>query len=72
MPIGVCMTSAVTAGVVMATIPAAVALMSWAFLGERISLRTWAAVVCAVLGVTLVLLSKQELLAPISIAWIQL
>ena len=64
---GVSMTGAVTAGVVMATIPAVVALMSWAFLGERIGLRTWAAVVCAVVGVTLVSLSKQELLAPISI-----
>jgi drug/metabolite transporter (DMT)-like permease len=60
---GVSMTSAVTAGVVMATIPAAVAVMSWAFLGERIGLRTWAAVGCAVVGVTLVSLSKQELLA---------
>ena len=37
---GVSMTGAVTAGIVMATIPAAVALMSWAFLGERIGLRT--------------------------------
>ena len=64
---GVSMTSAVTAGVVMATIPAAVALMSWAFLGERIGLRTWAAVACAVVGVTLVSLSKQELLAPVYI-----
>ena len=60
---GVSMTSAVAAGVVMATIPAAVAVMSWAFLGERIGLRTWAAVGCAVVGVTLVSLSKQELLA---------
>ena len=58
---GVSLTSAVTAGVVMATIPAAVALMSWAFLGERIGRRTWAAVGCAVVGVTLVSLSKQEL-----------
>ena len=64
---GVSMTGAVTAGVVMATIPAAVALMSWAFLGERIGLRTWVAVVCAVVGVTLVSLSKQELVAPVSI-----
>ena len=64
---GVSMTSAVTAGVVMATIPAAVALMSCAFLGERIGSRTWAAVVCAVMGVTLVSLSKQELVAPIFI-----
>ena len=64
---GVSMTSAVAAGVVMATIPAAVAVMSWAFLGERIGFRTWAAVACAVLGVSLVSLSKQELLAPVSI-----
>jgi len=64
---GVSMTGAVTAGVVMATIPAAVALMSWAFLGERIGARTWAAVACAVVGVTLVSLSKQELVTPVSI-----
>ena len=64
---GVSMTGAVTAGVVMATIPAAVALMSWAFLGERIGARTWAAVMCAVVGVTLVSLSKKELFAPVSI-----
>jgi len=57
---GMSMTSAVAAGVVMATIPAAVALMSWTFLKERIGLRTWAAVICAVVGVTLVSLSKQE------------
>ena len=63
---GVSLTSALTAGVVMATIPAAVALMSWAFLREQIGLRTWAAVVCAVTGVTLVSLSKKELLAPVS------
>ena len=63
---GVSLTSALTAGVVMATIPAAVALMSWAFLREQIGLRTWAAVVCAVAGVTLVSLSKKELLAPVS------
>lgn len=58
---GVSLTSAVAAGVVMATIPAAIALMSWAFLGERINARTGAAVLCAVAGVTLVSLSKQEL-----------
>ena len=58
---GVSMTGAVTAGVVMATIPAAVAVMSWAFLKEHIGLRTWGAVLCAVIGVTLVSLSKQEL-----------
>eukprot|EP01041_Mallomonas_annulata_P020126 gene20126-39754_t len=64
---GVSMSSAVAAGVVMATIPAAVAVMSWAFLGERIGLRTWTAVGCAVVGVTLVSLSKSELLTHESI-----
>ena len=58
---GVSMTSAVAAGVIMAAIPATVALLSWAFLRERISGRVWAAVVCAVLGIALVSLSKSEL-----------
>ena len=63
---GVSLTSAVAAGVIMAAIPAAVALMSWAFLRERISSRVWAAVACAVLGIGLVSLSKNELVAPAS------
>ncbi|MDB5929722.1 MAG: protein of unknown function transrane [Polaromonas sp.] len=58
---GVSMTSAVAAGVIMAAIPATVALLSWAFLRERISGRVWCAVACAVLGIGLVSLSKQEL-----------
>jgi drug/metabolite transporter (DMT)-like permease len=57
---GVSLTSAVSAGVIMAGIPAAVALMSWAFLRERIAPRTWAAVGCAVLGIALFSLSKNE------------
>jgi drug/metabolite transporter (DMT)-like permease len=64
---GVSLTSAVAAGVIMASIPASVALMSWFFLGERIGARVWAAVVCAVLGIALVSLSKSELLTPVSI-----
>jgi drug/metabolite transporter (DMT)-like permease len=59
---GVSMTSAVAAGVIMASIPACVAVMSWLFLRERISPRVWAAVACAVLGISLVSLSKSELL----------
>ncbi|CAN7213191.1 DMT family transporter [Polaromonas sp. LjRoot131] len=55
---GVSLTSAVAAGVIMASIPAAVALMSWLFLRERISLRVWGAVACAVVGIALVSLSK--------------
>ena len=37
----------------MSAIPAMVALMSWAFLRERIGMRLWAAVACAVLGISL-------------------
>ena len=55
------LTSAVAAGVIMAAIPATVALLSWLFLRERISARVWAAVACAMLGIGLVSLSKNEL-----------
>ena len=48
---GVKMTSAVYAGVVMASIPAVGALMSWLFLGERIGGRIWGSIVLAVLGI---------------------
>jgi drug/metabolite transporter (DMT)-like permease len=58
---GVSMTSAGSAGVIMASIPAVVALMSWIFLKERIGLRVWAAVACGALGIGLLALSKQEL-----------
>ncbi|THF66396.1 DMT family transporter [Pseudothauera nasutitermitis] len=50
---GVSLTNALTAGVVMASIPAVIALMSWGFLHERISPRTWIAIGCAVLGIAL-------------------
>ena len=62
---GVSMTSAVAAGVIMAAIPAAVAVMSWLFLRERIGLRVWASVACAVIGIGLVSLSKNELAVPV-------
>jgi drug/metabolite transporter (DMT)-like permease len=58
---GVSLSSAVAAGVIMAAIPAVVALLSWIFLRERISLRVGLAVACAVLGIALVSLSKTEL-----------
>jgi len=60
---GVSMTSAVSAGVIMASIPAAVALLSWVFLRERIGLRVWAAIACAAVGIALFSLSKSELSA---------
>lgn len=63
---GVSMTSAVSAGVIMASIPAVVALMSWIFLKERIGLRIWGAVACSALGIGLIALSKSELHGQVS------
>jgi len=57
---GVAMTTAVAAGVIMAAIPAVVALLSWAFLRERIAGRTWAAIGCAALGIALFSLEKNS------------
>jgi drug/metabolite transporter (DMT)-like permease len=55
---GVAATSAVAAGVVMAAIPAAVALMSRMFLGERITRRVQAAIGLAVAGIGLLALAR--------------
>ncbi|HVZ46465.1 MAG TPA: DMT family transporter [Ramlibacter sp.] len=55
---GVSMTSAVSAGVIMAAIPAIVALLSWAFLRERIAPRVWGAVALAALGIGLLAVAK--------------
>ena len=57
---GVARTSAVAAGVIMAAIPAAVALLSRLFLGERIRGRVMAGIGCAVGGIALVSLSRQD------------
>ncbi|GAB3665157.1 DMT family transporter [Ramlibacter alkalitolerans] len=56
---GVSLTSAVSAGVIMAAIPATVALLSRVFLRERISGRTWTAIACAALGIGLLALGKE-------------
>ncbi|MEJ7929551.1 DMT family transporter [Ramlibacter sp. AN1015] len=58
MLLGVSMTSAVSAGVILAAIPAAVAVMSWAFLGERIAPRTLLALACAASGIGLLGLAQ--------------
>jgi drug/metabolite transporter (DMT)-like permease len=55
---GVALSSAVAAGVVMAAIPAAVALLSRLFLGERIRGRVMAAIGCAAAGIALLALAK--------------
>ena len=57
---GVSMTSAISAGVIMASIPAVVALLSWLFLRERIGRRVWAAIACAAFGIGLSALSKTD------------
>jgi drug/metabolite transporter (DMT)-like permease len=58
---GVSLTTAVSAGVIMAAIPTVVALLSWLFLRERIDPRVWVAIGLAVIGIALFSLSKQEL-----------
>ncbi len=57
---GVRHSSAVVAGVVMAGIPAAVALLSFVFLRERIGGRVLAGIALAVSGIAMVALHKQE------------
>ena len=54
---GVSMTSAVSAGVIMSTIPAAVALLSWLFLKEKITLRVGLAVALGAVGIALSVVS---------------
>ncbi len=55
---GVALTSALSAGVVMAAIPAAVALLSRLGLGERITGRTALAIGCAALGILVLALAR--------------
>lgn len=55
---GVMLTSALAAGVTMAAIPAAVALLSRVFLGERIKPRVAMAIACAMLGIAMLALAR--------------
>lgn len=55
---GVSLTSAVSAGVIMAAIPATVAVLSRIFLREPISGRTWTAIACAALGIALLAFAR--------------
>ena len=60
---GVSQTSAVSAGIIMACIPAAIATLSWIFLREHISRRVMLAIACAVGGVALLASSKSNALS---------
>lgn len=55
---GVSMTTAVSAGVVMSSIPAVVAVLSWLFLKERIGKRTALGIACAAVGIGLFSIQK--------------
>ncbi|WP_395142377.1 DMT family transporter [Schlegelella aquatica] len=57
---GVSMTSALAAGVIMAAIPAVVAVFSWALLKERISGPVKLGIACAVAGIALLSLGKSD------------
>jgi len=61
---GVSLTTAVSAGIIMATLPSVVALLSWLFLRERIGLRVWAAIALAVIGISLFSLAKADVSVP--------
>ena len=65
---GVSLTSAVSAGVIMASIPACVAVASWLFLRERITVRIGLAIACAAIGIGLLALSPAASHAPASAA----
>ncbi|MEF7615778.1 DMT family transporter [Aquincola sp. MAHUQ-54] len=57
---GVHLSTALAAGVIMAAIPAAVAILSRVFLRERIAPRVAAGIACAVLGIAMVSLKKGD------------
>lgn len=57
---GVSMSTALAAGVIMAAIPAVVALLSWLILRERITGRVAASIACAVGGIALVSLTRHD------------
>jgi drug/metabolite transporter (DMT)-like permease len=70
---GVSLTSAVSAGVIMAAIPAAVALLGLVFLREPISGRTWTAIACAGAGIALLAVAKPAAASsahPGQLAWL--
>jgi Predicted permease, DMT superfamily len=55
---GIGQSSALAAGVIMAALPAVVALLSWLLLRERIGLRVGAGIACAIAGIAIVALAR--------------
>jgi drug/metabolite transporter (DMT)-like permease len=67
---GMTHTTATAAGVVLSTLPAAVALLSWLVLRERLSGRVTAAIVLAIGGITLLQFAKSDGAATASASWL--
>ena len=67
---GVSMTTATAAGVILATLPAVVALLSWLVLRERLTPRVMLAVALAVGGIALLQLARQDEPSARSAAWL--
>jgi len=61
---GISLTSAVATGVIMASIPAVIAVMSWFFLGEKISRRVVMAIACVALGTLMFTISNTGFIKP--------
>ncbi|MEP6738942.1 MAG: DMT family transporter [Caldimonas sp.] len=57
---GISHSSALAAGVIMAAIPAVVAVLSWLILGERVRLPVAAGIACAIAGIALVALARDD------------
>ena len=66
---GVSMTTAVAAGVIMSSLPAVVAVLSWAFLHERIERRTALGIALAAAGIGLFSLQKTTAEASAHALW---
>jgi drug/metabolite transporter (DMT)-like permease len=67
---GISMTTATAAGVILATLPAVVALLSWLVLRERLSRRVMVAVALAVGGIALLQLARDDGSTGRGMAWL--
>lgn len=57
---GVSMTSAVSAGVILSMIPAAIAILSWLLLKERVGKRVWVAALLGAIGIALLAVARHS------------
>lgn len=57
---GMRFTTAVAAGIIMSAIPAVVAIMSWVFLRERVTWKSWLGIACAAIGIAIYSTYKEE------------